>query len=102
MSNLFDLTGSRALITGSSQGIGLALAAGLARQGASVIINGRTEARVDEACATLAAQGLKAERAIFDVTEKAEVDAGIEKIEREIGPIDILINNAGMQYRTQL
>ncbi len=36
------------------------------------------------------------------MTEKAEVDAGIEKIEREIGPIDILINNAGMQYRTQL
>ncbi len=62
MSNLFDLTGSRALITGSSQGIGLALAAGLARQGASVIINGRTEARVDEACAALAAQGLKAGR----------------------------------------
>jgi gluconate 5-dehydrogenase len=102
MSNLFDLSGTRALVTGSSQGIGLALAAGLARQGASVIINGRTAARVDEACAALAAQGYKADRAIFDVTEKAEVDAGIAAIEREIGPIDILINNAGMQYRTQL
>lgn len=102
MSDLFDLSGCRALVTGSSQGIGLALAAGLARQGASVVINGRNAARVDDACASLSAQGFKAERAIFDVTDKAQVDAGVEKIESEIGPIDILINNAGMQYRTQL
>ncbi len=58
MSDLFDLSGRRALITGSSQGIGLALAVGLARQGASVILNGRDARRVEEACKKLTEQGL--------------------------------------------
>ncbi|MCD2173409.1 SDR family oxidoreductase [Rhizobium sp. C4] len=102
MSDLFDLSGRRALITGSSQGIGLALAAGLARQGASVVINGRDAARVEETCRKLTEQGYRAEPAVFDVIDKPSVDAGIERIERELGPIDILINNAGMQYRSPL
>lgn len=102
MSDLFDLTGRRALITGSSQGIGLALAAGLARHGASVLVNGRDEKRVGEACRMLSEQGFKATPAIFDVTDKAQVDTAIEAIETEIGPIDILINNAGMQFRSPL
>lgn len=102
MSELFDLSGHRALVTGSSQGIGLALAAGLARHGASIIINGRTAARVDETCGLLAAQGFEVRGAVFDVTDKAEVDAAIADIEENVGPIDILINNAGMQYRSPL
>lgn len=102
MSDLFDLSGRRALITGSSQGIGLALAAGLARQGASVLINGRDAARVDEACRMLEGQGFNTTPAVFDVTDKDAVDAGVAKIEAEIGPIDILVNNAGMQFRTPL
>ncbi|SOC82052.1 gluconate 5-dehydrogenase [Ensifer adhaerens] len=102
MSDLFDLSGRRALITGSSQGIGLALAAGLARQGAAVLINGRDAARVDEACRTLAGQGFSATPAVFDVTDKDAVDVGVAKIEAEIGAIDILVNNAGMQFRTPL
>ena len=102
MPNLFDLSGQRALVTGSSQGIGLALAAGLAEHGADVIVNGRTASKVAETCDALSARGYKASAAVFDVTDKAEVDAGIEKIEAEIGQIDILINNAGMQFRTQL
>ncbi|MGR6468092.1 SDR family oxidoreductase [Rhizobium sp. PAMB 3182] len=99
---LFDLSGSRALITGSSQGIGLALAHGLAAHGAEVIINGRNADKVEEARKDLAAKGYTSHAAIFDVTDKAEVDAGIAKIEAEIGAIDILVNNAGMQFRTQL
>jgi gluconate 5-dehydrogenase len=102
MSDLFDLSGQRALITGSSQGIGLALAAGLARQGASIIVNGRTASRVEAACAGLVKAGHSAQGAVFDVTDKAEVDAGIARIEAEVGPIDILINNAGMQFRAPL
>ncbi|MCD2177968.1 SDR family oxidoreductase [Rhizobium sp. C1] len=102
MSDLFDLSGRRALITGSSQGIGLALAAGLARQGASVILNGRDAGRVEEACKGLTEQGFDAKPAVFDVTDKPAVEAGVDRIEAEIGPIDILINNAGMQYRTPL
>lgn len=102
MSDLFDLTGRRALITGSSQGIGLALAAGLARHGASVLLNGRDPGRVEESCRRLSDQGFDARPAVFDVTDKQAVEAGVAKIEAEIGPIDILVNNAGMQYRTPL
>jgi gluconate 5-dehydrogenase len=102
MSPLFDLSGSRALVTGSSQGIGLALAHGLAAHGAEVIINGRNADKVEEARKDLSAKGHTSHAAIFDVTDKAEVDAGIAKIEADIGAIDILVNNAGMQFRTQL
>jgi gluconate 5-dehydrogenase len=102
MSPLFDLSGSRALVTGSSQGIGLALAHGLAAHGAEVIINGRNADKVEEARKDLSANGHTSHAAIFDVTDKAEVDAGIAKIEADIGAIDILVNNAGMQFRTQL
>lgn len=102
MTGLFDLTGLRALVTGSSQGIGYALAEGLAQHGASVIINGRTEATVNLAVETLTANGHTATAAIFDVTKQAESEAGIARIEAEVGPIDILINNAGMQFRTPL
>lgn len=102
MKNLFDLTGRRALITGSSQGIGYALAEGLAQYGAQVIINGRTPESVNRAVESLKDQGLSAHAAIFDVTSKDAAKAGIDAIEADIGPLDILINNAGMQFRTPL
>lgn len=102
MKNLFDLTGRRALITGSSQGIGYALAEGLAQYGAEVIINGRTPESVNRAVESLKDQGLSAHAAIFDVTSKDAAKAGIDAIEADIGPLDILINNAGMQFRTPL
>lgn len=102
MSNLFDLTGHRALITGSSQGIGYALAAGLASHGAEVVINGRTADRVEKAVATLKANGFSAHAAVFDVTSKQDADDGVARIEDGIGAIDILINNAGMQFRSPL
>ena len=101
MSTLFDLTGKRALITGSSQGIGLALARGLAQHGAAVILNGRTEAKLEAAAEELRAEGFTVETAAFDVTDPAAVKYAVDGIEGN-GPIDILINNAGMQFRTPL
>lgn len=99
---LFDLTGKTALITGSSQGIGQALAEGLAEHGARVIINGRTSETVDKAAAELRAQGFDAHSLPFDVTDPAAAEAAITRAEAEIGPLDVLINNAGMQYRSPL
>jgi gluconate 5-dehydrogenase len=98
---LFSLEGRRALVTGSSQGIGLALAEGLAEHGASVVLNGRDRSRIEAAAARLSAAGHKVSTAVFDVTSADAVRDGIEAVERE-GPVDILINNAGMQYRTPL
>lgn len=100
--SLFSLAGRRALVTGSGQGIGLALARGLAAQGASVILNGRSADRLAAAVAAMAAEGYEANSAIFDVTDAGAVETGIAAIERDHGPIDILINNAGMQFRTPL
>lgn len=98
----FDLTDRIALITGSSQGIGLALARGLAAYGARVVLNGRDATKLEKAAAELKAEGYRSEIAAFDVTDHAAVAAGVDAIERDIGPIDILISNAGMQFRTPL
>ena len=99
---LFDLAGKRALVTGSTQGIGLALAGGLARAGARVVLNGRDPDRLAEAAAALRADGLAAEELAFDVTDHAAVRSAIDGFESATGPIDILVNNAGMQHRAPL
>ena len=99
---LFSLEGKRALVTGSSQGIGLALAKGLADHGAAVVLNGRDARKIQVAAGELSAAGHTVSTAIFDVTLADAVEIGIEEIERNEGPVDILINNAGMQYRTPL
>jgi gluconate 5-dehydrogenase len=99
---MFDLAGRSALITGSSTGIGFALARGLGAAGARVILNGRNEARLRDAVARLREEGITAEAASFDVTSPTEVSAAIDRIEKEIAPIDILVNNAGMQRRAPL
>jgi gluconate 5-dehydrogenase len=99
---MFDLTGKRALITGSSQGIGLALARGLAGAGASVILNGRDRAKLDHVAAELAAAGISAQVLPFDVTDHAGVREAIDGFEAQQGHIDILVNNAGMQHRAPL
>ncbi len=98
---LFDLTGKRALITGSSQGIGFGIARGLAEAGAEIILNGRDAKKLAAAAATLRSAGHKVYEAGFDVTSAPEVAKAIEHIEAQ-GPIDILFNNAGMQFRTAL
>lgn len=97
----FQLTGRRALITGSSAGIGLALAEALAQAGAHVVLNGRTATKVTSAADALKAQGLSVSTAVFDVTDAARVREAVDQIEAE-GPIDILVNNAGMQIRGPL
>ncbi|MBL9195489.1 MAG: SDR family oxidoreductase [Opitutaceae bacterium] len=101
---LFDLTGRTALITGSSQGIGLALACGLARAGAAVVLNGRDASKLATAAAavTAAVPGAEVGTAVFDVTVAAEIGREVERIETTIAPIDILINNAGIQRRAPL
>ena len=97
--SLFDLTGRIALVTGSTRGIGLALARGLAEAGAHVVLNGRDPLALEAARARLAADGLAASAAAFDVGVIAEVQAAVARIEAETGPIDILVNNAGIQRR---
>src|SRR4030088_906302 len=101
-SELFELTGRRALVTGSSQGIGFALAQGLAEHGAEIVLNGRDAAKLDAAAAKLAAAGHKVSVAGFDVTQAQASRDGVEAIEKNTGAIDILVNNAGMQFRSAL
>ncbi len=101
-SELFNLRGRRALITGSGQGIGLALAYGLAQSGASVVLNGRDEDRLKLAVDTMISAGHDAEYALFDVTEQQAVTAAVDRIETDLGAIDILVNNAGIQRRAPL
>ena len=95
---LFDLTGRRALVTGSSQGIGLALARGLAAAGAHVVLNGRDAAKL----AAVAAEIPEAHILVFDVTDREAVRAAIDGFESTVGSIDILVNNAGVQHRAPL
>ena len=96
MNKLFDLTGRLALITGSSRGIGRAIAEGYVAAGARVAINGRDQAAVATAVKAL---GANAVAAPFDATSSAAVEAAVERIEKDVGPIDILVNNAGMTKR---
>ncbi|WGF89859.1 SDR family oxidoreductase [Marinivivus vitaminiproducens] len=99
---LFDLSGRRALVTGSSQGIGLALAKGLADAGAAIVLNGRDAAKLEAAADALREAGASVAVAAFDVTDRPAVERGVAAVEADIGPIDILVNNAGMQHRTPL
>src|SRR5260370_5520070 len=100
--SLFDLTGRIALVTGSSQGIGLSLAKGLGRSGASLVLNARNSAKLDKAVAALTAEGIQAAATAFDVTDPEAVRKGVDWVEAEIGPIEILVNNAGIQRRMPL
>ncbi len=100
--SLFDLTGKRALITGSSRGIGFALARGLAGAGAEVIVNGRDAARLGEAAENLRAEGAAVHLLAFDAIDHGAARDAVDGFEAETGAIDILINNAGMQHRTPL
>lgn len=103
LEDLFGLAGRVALVTGSSAGIGLALAGGLARAGAAVVLNGRDPAKVEAAVRALRDAGHAAAHAMpFDVTDGAAVAEGVARIEAEVGPIEILVNNAGVQRRGPL
>ena len=98
----FQLNRRRALITGSSGGIGLALARALGQAGAHVILNGRNPDKLALAAQTLQAEGLTVSAQAFDVTDAGAVSQAVDAIEVSIGAIDILVNNAGMQIRNPL
>jgi gluconate 5-dehydrogenase len=98
----FDLTGKTALVTGSSGGIGYALAGGLAAAGATVVLNARGADKLQLAAQRLREAGAVVHTAAFDVTSAEAVTDAIAAIERDIGAIDILVNNAGLQRRAPL
>jgi gluconate 5-dehydrogenase len=96
---LFNLTGKRALITGGTHGLGMAMAKGLGLAGAKLIINGHSPDKMKDALAAYENEGIAATGYLFDVTSDQAVKEGIDKIEKEQGPIDILVNNAGIIKR---
>ncbi len=98
----FQLNGKLALITGSSAGIGFALARALGEAGAHVVINGRNAEKVSAAAQALKDEGLNVSEAVFDVTDAKSVTTAVNDIEAKLGAIDILVNNAGMQIRGPL
>ena len=101
--DLFNLSGKTALVTGSSQGIGYALAEGLARAGANVILNGRDESKLGVAAKQLSAiDGIAVHTLPFDVTDHDGCADAVNQFESSNGAIDILVNNAGMQHRSPL
>src|SRR6185369_13576390 len=100
--NPFSLAGRTALVTGAGRGIGFALATALAHAGARVVINGRSRPVLDAAAVELRKHGGEVDIATFDVTDAAQVNAGIANIEANVAPIDILVNNAGIQRRAPL
>lgn len=102
MPSPFDLTGKRALVTGSSRGLGFAMAKALTEAGAAVVLNARDNVALGAAAQDLAATGAEVQAVAFDVTSRDSVGEAISYIEDEVGPIDILINNAGMQFRSSL
>jgi gluconate 5-dehydrogenase len=99
LSRLFDLSGRTALITGSSEGLGLAMARGLAAAGAQIVLNGRDEKKLAKTAKSLGESGRKVEAHAFDVADEKAVLAAFERFDAEDVAIDILINNAGIQFR---
>ncbi len=99
---LFDLKGKTALITGGTHGLGMAVAKGLGHAGATLIINGHTPAKMDQALSSYKEEGLTAFGYLFDVSKEEQVIENLAKIEFDHGPIDILVNNAGIIKRVPL
>ncbi len=102
--NLFDLSGRFALVTGSSRGIGYALARGLAGAGATIVLNGVSAERLAQARERLGEEfgDTRVHAYAFDVTDPERVTDAVDRIESEVGPIEILVNNAALQHRQPL
>jgi gluconate 5-dehydrogenase len=99
---LFDLTGDTALVTGSSRGLGRAMAQGLAAAGATIVLNGSDAGRLAAAAAEMRADGYTVHEACFDITDEAAIVATFARLDAEGIAIDILVNNAGIQLRKLL
>jgi gluconate 5-dehydrogenase len=97
--DLFDLAGQRALVTGASRGLGEAVAKGLAQAGAAVAVCGRAREDLERVCADIQTQGGRAEPFVLDVLDGAAVERGAAEIIDSLGAVDILVNNAGVNVR---
>jgi gluconate 5-dehydrogenase len=102
LTQLFGLAGKQALVTGSSRGIGFGLAEALAGAGARVIVNGRDRDALDQAAQQLRLRGATVDSSAFDVTDPAQISQAVTALESRLGPIDILVNCAGIQSRAPL
>src|SRR5512137_1716254 len=100
--DVFDLSGRTALVTGAAQGLGLAMATGLARAGVQVVLNDIQDEKLRSEVERLAAAGLRVHARPFDVGDPAQVRHHVPAIEREVGPIHILVNNAGIHRRAPI
>lgn len=101
--NVFDVNSKIALVTGSSRGIGLALSAGLAEAGAVVVLNGRDAESLEATRAQLAERtGATVHAYAFDVTDSVAVARAARTMENEVGPVEIVVNNTGVQHRAPL
>jgi len=97
--SLFSLKGKIALITGGSQGIGAAIAKGLGEAGATLVINARNQDKLDLIIKELTHQKMDVTGALFDITDTQAIKIAVDYIEKNIGPIHILVNNAGIIRR---
>ena len=97
--NLFDLKGKRALITGGTHGLGMAMAEGLANAGAELVISSTTPSKLENALAYYSSKGYKVSGYIFDITDDKLAEQKVNEIESNEGPIHILVNNAGIIKR---
>ncbi|WP_373523077.1 gluconate 5-dehydrogenase [Aquiflexum sp.] len=95
MKNIFDITGKVALVTGATHGLGMAMA----KAGATLVLNGHTPSKMETALQLYHEEGIEAKGYLFDVTDELQVSEHIKLIEKEVGPISILVNNAGMIQR---
>ena len=98
-SKLFDLTGRTAMATGASRGLGRAMVEGFAEAGAAIVLNDVHAGRLTAAAAEMRAAGYQVHEALFDVTDEAAVVAAFEQLDQQGIAVDILLNNAGIQFR---